>query len=71
TQRTWPRSTRSPPKGVLTVDGLTVGVTLVFYTYTPYMQKYLVNTVGMSKTDSTMISAATLFLFMLAYSIVS
>ena len=53
------------PKELLTVVGLTMGGTLAFYTYTTYMQKYLVNTVGMSKGDSTMISAATLFLFML------
>lgn len=53
------------PKELLTVVGLTMGGTLAFYTYTTYMQKYLVNTVGMSKNDSTMISAATLFLFML------
>ena len=59
------------PKEVLTVVGLTMGGTLAFYTYTTYMQKYLVNTVGMSKTDSTMISAATLFLFMLLQPIVS
>ena len=52
------------PKELLTVVGLTMGGTLAFYTYTTYMQKYLVNTVGMSKSDSTMISAATLFLFM-------
>ncbi|EIK98144.1 alpha-ketoglutarate MFS transporter KgtP [Pseudomonas sp. M47T1] len=52
------------PKELLTVVGLTMGGTLAFYTYTTYMQKYLVNTVGMSKGDSTMISAATLFLFM-------
>jgi len=52
------------PKELLTVVGLTMGGTLAFYTYTTYMQKYLVNTVGMSKADSTMISAATLFLFM-------
>ena len=41
-----------------------MGGTLAFYTYTTYMQKYLVNTVGMSISDSTTISAATLFLFM-------
>ncbi|MDE1163973.1 MAG: MFS transporter [Pseudomonas sp.] len=52
------------PKELLTVVGLTMGGTLAFYTYTTYMQKYLVNTVGMSKGDSTTISAATLFLFM-------
>src|SRR5476649_3093378 len=48
----------------MTVVGLTMGGTLAFYTYTTYMQKYLVNTVGMSISDSTTISAATLFLFM-------
>ena len=52
------------PKELLTVVGLTMGGTLAFYTYTTYMQKYLVNTVGFSKVDSTTISAATLFLFM-------
>ncbi len=53
------------PRAVFTVVGLTMGGTLAFYTYTTYMQKYLVNTVGMTKNDSTLISAATLFLFML------
>jgi MHS family alpha-ketoglutarate permease-like MFS transporter len=52
------------PKELLTVVGLTMGGTLAFYTYTTYMQKYLVNTVGFSKGESTAISAATLFLFM-------
>jgi MHS family alpha-ketoglutarate permease-like MFS transporter len=52
------------PKELMTVVGLTMGGTLAFYTYTTYMQKYLVNTVGMSISDSTTVSAATLFLFM-------
>ena len=52
------------PKELMTVVGLTMGGTLAFYTYTTYMQKYLVNTVGMSLSDSTTIPAATLFLFM-------
>lgn len=52
------------PRELMTVVGLTMGGTLAFYTYTIYMQKYLVNSVGMSKADSTLISAATLFLFM-------
>ena len=52
------------PKELMTVVGLTMGGTLAFYTSTTYMQKYLVNTVGMSISDSTTISAATLFLFM-------
>ena len=52
------------PKELMSVVGLTMGGTLAFYTYTTYIQKYLVNTVGMSISDSTTISAATLFLFM-------
>lgn len=52
------------PRELATVVGLTMGGTLAFYTYTTYMQKYLVNSVGMTKADSTLISAATLFLFM-------
>nr|WP_314583775.1 MFS transporter [uncultured Pseudomonas sp.] len=58
------------PKEFFTVVGLTMGGTLAFYTYTTYMQKYLVNSVGMSKTDATSISAATLFLFMLLQPVV-
>ena len=53
------------PREVLTVIGLTMGGTLAFYTYSTYMQKYMVNTIGFSKNDATMISAATLFIFML------
>ncbi|MDE1153951.1 MAG: hypothetical protein PW788_15575 [Micavibrio sp.] len=46
--------------------GLTLGGTVAFYTYTTYMQKFLVNTAGWSKTDATNLSALTLFLYMLA-----
>jgi len=53
------------PKEIATVVGLTAGGTLAFYTYTTYMQKYLVNSAGMSKADSTLVSAATLFCYML------
>src|SRR5215217_2732961 len=52
------------PKEALLVLGLTSGGTLAFYTYTTYLQKYLVNTTGFSKTTATEISAAALFLFM-------
>lgn len=51
------------PKAVLTVIGLTLGGTLAFYTYTTYMQKFLVNTMHMSKEQSTLMSFATLFVF--------
>ncbi|MBS7565040.1 MFS transporter [Mucilaginibacter sp. Bleaf8] len=53
------------PKAVLTVIGLTVGGTVAFYTYTTYMQKFLVNTAGFSKTDATTISTITSVAFML------
>ena len=53
------------PKEIMVVVGLTMGGTLAFYTYSTYMQKYLINSVGMTKDTSTMISAATLFIFML------
>ncbi len=51
------------PKAVFTVIGLTLGGTLAFYTYTTYMQKFLVNTMHMSKEQSTLMSFATLFIF--------
>lgn len=53
------------PRELAIVVGLTMGGTLAFYTYTTYMQKYLVNSAGLSKTDSTLVSAATLFCYML------
>ncbi len=53
------------PRELITVVGLTMGGTLAFYTYTTYMQKYLVNSAGLSKASATMISAASLGLFML------
>ena len=53
------------PREVLTVVGLTMGGTLAFYTFTTYPQKFLVNTGGFSKADATLVSAASLFVFML------
>jgi MHS family alpha-ketoglutarate permease-like MFS transporter len=53
------------PKAVLTVIGLTLGGTLAFYTYTTYMQKFLVNTVHLTKSESTLISFFTLLIFAL------
>jgi MHS family alpha-ketoglutarate permease-like MFS transporter len=53
------------PRAVLTVIGLTMGGTLSFYTFTTYPQKFLVNTGGFSKADATLISAASLLVFML------
>ena len=53
------------PKEIMVVVGLTMGGTLAFYTYSTYMLKYLINSVGMTKNTATIISAATLFIFML------
>jgi len=51
------------PKEILTVVGLTLGGTLAFYTYSTYMQKFLVNTVEFSKADATLITFIALFVF--------
>lgn len=51
------------PKALITVIGLTLGGTLAFYTYTTYMQKFLVNTVHLTKEESTLISFISLFIF--------
>lgn len=53
------------PKAVLTVIGLSLGGTLAFYTYTTYMQKFLINTVHLSKGQSTNLSFLSLLLFAL------
>lgn len=52
------------PREVAIVVGLTLGGTVAFYTYTIYMQKFLVNSAGLSKDTSTVIAIGTLFVFM-------
>jgi len=53
------------PKEIALVVGLTMGGTLAFYTYTVYMQKFLVNSVGLTRDQSTLISVSSLFFYML------
>ncbi|MCE7068837.1 MFS transporter [Dyadobacter sp. CY327] len=53
------------PKAILVVVGLTLGGTLAFYTYTTYMQKFLVNTVGLTKYQSTILTFCSLLIFAL------
>ena len=48
----------------LTVLGYTAGGSLIFYTFTTYMQKYLINSAHMPKTTATNISLVTLFVYM-------
>src|SRR3954447_10626490 len=52
-------------RSLLIVLGFTAGGSLVFYTYTTYMQKYLVNTAGMDAATSSRVMTAALFAFML------
>jgi MHS family alpha-ketoglutarate permease-like MFS transporter len=49
---------------LLLAVGITVGGTVGFYTYTVYMQKFLVNTVGLGKESATLVSALALLLYM-------
>ena len=51
------------PRELLTVVGLTLGGTIAFYTFSTYMQKFLVNTVHLSKEKSTILSFASLLIF--------
>lgn len=53
------------PRETLTVMMLTAGGTIAFYAYSIYMQKFLVNTSGLSRETASQINAITLFLFML------
>lgn len=51
------------PRAVLTVVGLTLGGTVAFYTYTTYLQKFMVNTVGLPKETVSWINFWALLLF--------
>lgn len=53
------------PRELLTVAGLTLGGTVALYTYSTYMQKFLVNTAGFDKQAATLIMAAALVFFLL------
>jgi MHS family alpha-ketoglutarate permease-like MFS transporter len=53
------------PREILTVVGLTLGGTVAFYTYTTYMQKFMVNTAGIQKETVTWIN----FLALLAFAL--
>lgn len=58
------------PREVAIVVGLTLGGTIAFYTFTTYMQKFLVNTSGFSRDTATLISAAALLIYMLLQPVV-
>jgi MFS transporter, MHS family, alpha-ketoglutarate permease len=52
-------------RALMTVVGFTAGGSLAFYTFTTYMQKYLVNTAGMGAKTASNVMTAALFVYML------
>ena len=55
---------RDHPRAFLTVIGYTAGGSLIFYTFTTYMQKYLVNTAHIPSQTANLIMTAVLFTYM-------
>jgi MHS family alpha-ketoglutarate permease-like MFS transporter len=54
----------SNPKPFFLVFGLTLGGTVAFYTYTTYMQLFMINTSGIPKTTVTWVNFSALIIFM-------
>ncbi|WP_421990502.1 MFS family transporter [Roseococcus sp.] len=52
------------PRAMLTVMGLTAGGSLAFYTFTTYMQKFLVNTAGFPVKTVSILMAVVLLCYM-------
>jgi MHS family alpha-ketoglutarate permease-like MFS transporter len=63
------RALMAHPRQVLTVFFLTMGGGLSFYAFTTYMQKYLVGTAGLTRSEATGTMAGALFLYMLMHPI--
>lgn len=61
---------REHPREAALVVGLTAGGTVAFYTYTTYLQKFLVVSSGFDKETATRITAAALGVFMLLQPVV-
>ena len=56
---------RNHTRAFITVLGFTAGGSLIFYAFTTYMQKYLVNTVGMSTKTASGVMTVCLLIYML------
>jgi MHS family alpha-ketoglutarate permease-like MFS transporter len=52
-------------RAIFTVLGFTAGGSLIFYTFTTYMQKYLVNTAGFTPKSATSTMTVVLLVYML------
>lgn len=57
-------------RAFIMVLGFTAGGSLSFYTFTTYMQKYLVNTSGMDTRTASALMTAALFIFMLVQPVI-
>ncbi|MBB3953788.1 MFS family transporter [Novosphingobium sediminicola] len=55
---------RQHPAAFLSVLGFTAGGSLIFYTFTTYMQKFLVNSAGMAIGAASEVMTVCLFIFM-------
>lgn len=55
---------RNHKAAFITVLGYTAGGSLIFYTFTTYMQKFLVNTGGMNAKTASYVMTGALFLYM-------
>jgi MHS family alpha-ketoglutarate permease-like MFS transporter len=55
---------KAHPRPFLAVVGFTAGGSLMFYTFTTYMQKFLVNSAGMDIATASEVMTACLFVFM-------
>lgn len=53
------------PRSVFTVFGLTLGGTVAFYTYTTYLQKFMINSVGLDKEVVSLINFLALLIFLI------
>ncbi len=56
---------RKHPKELLFVLGMTMGGALGFYVFSNYMQKFLVNTSGFTRDESSLIMALAMIVFMI------
>jgi MFS transporter, MHS family, alpha-ketoglutarate permease len=56
---------RNHTRAFCIVLGFTAGGSLIFYTFTTYMQKYLVNTAGMDAKTASRLMTVVLFVYML------
>jgi MHS family alpha-ketoglutarate permease-like MFS transporter len=52
------------PHEVLLAIGISVGGTVAFYTFTIYLQKYMINTAGLSKDLATLVTTSALLVYM-------